>query len=577
MDTKKRLYDVAGCLMAGILAAIICCVSLRIWEIDLTTLPGDIGGDGTLACFLFKSIQQNGIKGVFVNHMVGAPDVSYLIDVPFYDVNLLVLAYVVNFLTQNYIVTYYVIYVLGYSLSAITMYILLSRFQLQYWVKVVFSVLFAIAPYHFLRSMGHITLANYVTIPIGVYLAFVILEDEFTIFQRVGGKRKLNRRSVLALLAAIFVGNGQLYYAFFLLIVMALALLMKIIQKRTIRPLLYEGSIIYMICFFVLLGIAPKIIFGKLYGENTLAGVRVPMEAELYGMKIIQLLLPVPYTRIPFLGKANWEYAISGVSVTENAMASLGVIASCCFVFLCGWLIYSFISKQKDNALTARMDFLALGTLVMVLYCTVGGIGAIFNYLVTPQIRALNRASILIACMVLTAGALVIDRIRKRTVSVIACIMILLMGMYDQVLVYSSGWQDQAKVSQDIYEDFFAEVEESVEEGTMIYELPFMNFPESPAQHRMLDYTPFAGYLFTDTLRWSYGGVIGRNSAAAELYVDGGRSIDFVTGIEEAGFVGVCIDSYGYADNGSQIVEFYRDLGFEEIVSSDQRFYFFKL
>lgn len=577
MDSKKRLYDITGCLLATIIATVICCISIRIWEINLAVLPGEIGGDGTLACFLIKSIQQNGIKGVFVNHMVGAPDASYLIDVPFFDVNLVFLIYIINVLTRNYVATYYAVYILGYSLAALTMYLLLSRFGLRYWVKVVFSVLFAVAPYHFMRSLGHITLSNYAAIPIGLYLAFVILEDEFSIFTKAAGRRKINWKSAWPLLAAMFVGNGQLYYAFFLLIVMAVALLMKMVKGKTFKPLLHEGIIIYTVCVCVLLGIAPKVIFGMMYGENTLAGVRVPMEAELYGMKIIQLLLPVSYSRVPFLAKMNQEYNISGVTVTENATSSLGIIASCCFIFVCGWLIYSFISKKKCDELSVRLDFLSLGTLTMVLYCTIGGIGTIFNYLVTPQVRALNRASILIACMVLTAGALIVDRIRKKTFSVVTCTFVLALGLYDQVMIYASGWQNQAQVSQNIYETFFDEVEASVEEGSMIYELPFMNFPESPTQNRMLDYTPFAGYLFTDTLRWSYGGIVGRSSAAAALYIDEGKSTDFVAGIEDAGFAGVYIDCYGYADNGEEIVAFYRSLGLEEIVSSDQRFYFFKL
>lgn len=577
MDSKKNIYNIVGCILAIIIATVICCISIRIWEIDLTVMPGEIGGDGTLACFLLKSIQQNGIKGVLVNHMVGMPDASYLIDVPFFDVNLVLLIYIVNLLMRNYIVTYYLVYILSYSLVALTMYLLLSRFELRYWVKVMFSVLFAVAPYHFMRSLGHITLSNYATIPVGLYLAFVILEDEFSILTKVDGHRRINWKSTGSLLAAVFVGNGQLYYAFFLLIVMAVALLMKMIKGKTFKPLLHEGMIIYTVCAFVLLGIAPKVIFGMVYGENTLAAVRVPMEAELYGMKIIQLLLPVSYSRVPFLAKMNQEYNVSGVTVTENATSSLGIIASCCFIFVCGWFIYSFISKKKRGDLSVRLDFLSLGTLTLVLYCTIGGLGAIFNYLVTPQVRALNRASILIACMVLTAGALIVDRIRKKTFSAVVCMVVMVLGLYDQVMIYASGWQDQAQVSQNAYETFFAEVEANVEEGSMIYELPFMNFPESPTQNRMLDYTPFAGYLFTDTLRWSYGGIVGRSSAAAALYIDEGKSADFVAGIEDAGFAGVYIDSYGYADTGEEIIAFYRSLGLEEIVSSDQRFYFFKL
>lgn len=577
MNSKKNSYDIAGCILVTIIATVICCISIRIWEIDLTVLPREIGGDATLASFLIKSIQQNGLKGIFVNYMVGAPDVSYLIEVPFLDINLVLLIYFVNMLTKNYVVTYYAVYILSYSLTALSMYLFLSHLHLKYLVKAVCSILFAVAPYHFIRSFEHITLSNYATIPIGLYLSFVILEGGFSIFTKNERHKKINWKSVWVMLAAILVGTGQLYYAFFSLIVMGVALLIKMIKDKTFKPLLREGIIIYIVCVFVLLGIAPKVIFGMIYGENTLAGVRVPMEAELYGMKIIQLLLPTAYSRLPFLAKMNQEYNISGVTVIEDGASSLGIIASCSFIFVCGWFIYSFVSKKQCEEPSSRLDFLSLGTLTIVLFCTIGGIGAIFNYLVTPQVRAFNRASILIACMVLTAGALVLDKIRKKTLYVVICIAVMVVGLYDQVPIAEKGWQNQLQVSQNMYETFFNEVEASAEEGSMIYELPFMNFPESEPQNRMKDYTPLAGYLFTDTLRWSYGGIKGRNTAAEALYIDEGKSADFVAGIKDSGFAGVYIDSYGYADNGEEIVAFYRSLGLEEIVSMDQRFYFFKL
>ena len=113
---KKINCDFTVAAGAACISMLIACFSLGIWQMDLSVLPG-IGGDGVLAAFLSKSIQENGWKGVFINTMVGAPDSSSLIDVPFFDYNMIFLIWIINKCTGNYIKTIYIFYILTYGMS----------------------------------------------------------------------------------------------------------------------------------------------------------------------------------------------------------------------------------------------------------------------------------------------------------------------------------------------------------------------------------------------------------------------------------------------------------------------------
>ena len=46
----------------------------------------------------------------------------------------------------------------------------------------------------------------------------------------------------------------------------------------------------------------------------------------------------------------------------------------------------------------------------------------------------------------------------------------------------------------------------------MVYQVPYMAYPEEPAIVNMVDYDPFVGYLHSHDLRWSYGAM--RNTKA---------------------------------------------------------------
>ena len=263
--------------------------------------------------------------------------------------------------------------------------------------------------------------------------------------------------------------------------------------------------------------------------------------------------------------------------MNENATASLGIVASVGFLILCITFLYSFsYRKQREKKDWLMIDFLSLSTLTLILMGSIGGFGEIFNYLVTAQIRCYNRSSVYIAGISFIFIAFLLDKLRNKMkwVSYLVSGFILVAGGIDQVHIYADNWQENTIYMQSIYNDFFSKAEESLSKGAMVYQLPYLDFPEVSSTY---DYKHFIGYLFTDTLKWSYGGVKGRNVKAGELNIDQGMSYRFLAAIKDAGFEAVYIDLDGYEDGGNQALLFYNQLGVKPLISDDGKLYLFDI
>lgn len=535
---------------------------------DFDTYPG-LDGDGLLGMASIKSIDENGLMGSLFNSRIGAPETASLIDFPAFGTTAVIIIWILSLLTDSIPQIMYMYLILSFCIDSVSMSLLMRKLKFNRETSFVISSLFAFAPYHFYRYISHSSLIDYSTIPAAIYLSLCIL-----------GIIKEEKTWKMAA-AAVFLGIGYGYYYAFGLIMMAVAYCIKFIILDNKKQIIDRLWIIAVTLATVFLTLLPKIIYSLTNGANEVVGKRYFAEQEYYGLKIINLLLPVSYSRIPIFRTIYNIYATSGAPlINENRFASLGAIGAVGFVILCAALIISLVAKNKcDNDEWKLIDFLSLETLVFVLIGSIGGFGEIFNALVTAQIRCYNRASIVITALSLLMIAVLLNKIelKKKTLSCVVCAGVLAAGCYDQVNIQNTQWQEGIRPVQNMYESYFSVVEDSLEPGAMVYQLPYMDFPEVPPLYKINDYKHFIGYVFTDELRWSYGGVKGREEAAKNLNIDEGKSINFLNGIKNAGFKAVYIDTDGYADGGIQILSFYNSLGIKPIVSSDGKLYVYDI
>lgn len=523
-------------------------------------------GDGTLLSAIIKGIQENGITGIWFNERIGSPEVAALIDFPAQDILMTIIIWFIAAFTASTSKIAYVYIIFTFLLDALSMSLLLRKMKISYVVSFVVSILFSAVPFHFFRYLGHAVLSNYMSFAITMFLAFEILG----IFDETNKKWKI-------WVCSFLLGLGYGYYYAFGLIILSIAYFIKFVNLENKKEIIHKIWIFFSVFVTICISLLPKIAYSILYGSNLLAGKRSFVEQEIYGLKIIQLLLPPSYSRFSKFRELNYEYSSQAPLVNENATASLGIVASVGFLILCMTFIYSFsYRKQREKKDWLMIDFLSLSTLTLILMGSIGGFGEIFNYLVTAQIRCYNRSSVYIAGISFIFIAFLLDKLRNKMkwVSYLVSGFILVAGGIDQVHIYADNWQENTIYMQSIYNDFFSKAEESLSKGAMVYQLPYLDFPEVSSTY---DYKHFIGYLFTDTLKWSYGGVKGRNVKAGELNIDQGISYRFLAAIKDAGFEAVYIDLDGYEDGGNQALFFYNQLGVKPLISDDGKLYLFDI
>jgi phosphoglycerol transferase len=158
--------------------------------------------------------------------------------------------------------------------------------------------------------------------------------------------------------------------------------------------------------------------------------------------------------------------------------------------------------------------------------------------------------------------------------------VILLLGVLDQtgrgiyfVPAYAAFKSENASDA-----DFIKRIEATVPEGSMIFQLPYVPFPENQPVNQMQDYEHFRAYLHSKKLRWSYGAIKERETARWQMATANLPTDQFLETVSLAGFCGVYIDRKGYTDNGAALEAKLRSLlGVEPLVSANKQMVFFDL
>ena len=126
-----------------------------------------------------------------------------------------------------------------------------------------------------------------------------------------------------------------------------------------------------------------------------------------------------------------------------------------------------------------------------------------------------------------------------------------------------------------------ARIDEATPDGTAVFQLPVVRFPEEPPPGRMVDYDHLRGFIHTPEghLRWSYGAMKGRPDGDWQLAVrDQLGEVGALPALIGAGFTGLWVDTYGYEDGGVAVrAALDEATGVEPMVSDDGRTLYYDL
>lgn len=503
-----------------------------------------------------KTLGEHG--WLLTNPRLGAPGTLEFFDFPLTDTLHFLFMKALFLFWRDWGAVLNVYYLLGFLLAAWSALAVLRQLGLSYICAIPGSILFAFSPYHFYRGEAHLTLSSYYLVPLAA-LVMIWTLNGFPLWHH-GGRHwwsiRLTRRGIAALVICALVACGGIYYTFFAVLLLAAAGVRAMFAhgvRAAAAPFVLIAAIVIVIAF----QLAPNLLYYSSQGVNSEVASRPPQSAEVYGLKIAQLLLPATGHRIPILAEIRQKYRATSISVNENDGSALGAFGAAGFVILIGTALFGARGFRHSELLAA----LGLLALVAVLIGTMGGFGSIFSYLVSSKIRAYNRISIYIQFFSIAAAVAALDILWSRTgrnmslrLSGGAAIgVILIAGILDQTSTFPRVHHEDASAQFARDEAFIRSIESLMPAGASILQLPNMRFPESSPIHNMLDYEHLRAYLHSHTLRWSYGSMRGRfwDAWLTDLASRPGRQM--IERAVMAGFEGVLINRDGYPDGGANL------------------------
>ncbi len=581
--------------LAGYGAALALCLLILVWAMDLRhahfRIPFTYQGDAMFYHLVIKGMIDN--RSYLDSASLGAPDRLDLRDAPASDNNFYLAALkLMTLVTSHYPLVLNFFFLLSFPLTVVITLFVLRRFDISWSVAIFASLLYTFLPFHFARGQHHLFLSTYYLIPPVVMVALWICRRELFFFDEktragAGWLRALRRnpKLIISLVLCLLVGSAGYYYAFFSCFFLLAAGALVALRDRDARKLLMPVFLVALIFTVTAINLLPTIT--RFSDEGGVHFVRRQAgEADVYGLRIAQLLLPVRWHRVEWLSEMKVDYNTRPL-INENDDASLGVIGSLGFLGLLLWLLFGKpeIRRLRADGASGLYNHLSLFTGAALLLGTIGGFGSLVAFFGLPQIRAYTRLSIFIAFFALFAVALWLDEYsrrrlnsRRRALFHAALGLILILAMLDQV---SPAFRPNHQRLTDEYmsdEVFVNKIESAMAPGTMIFQLPVMSFPENPKIHRMNDYDLARAYLHSRRLRWSYGSIKGRENDVWLRDVAGKPGEEMIEALAWAGFGGLYIDRFGYTDNGAKIMsELSNALSAEPLISPNERQVFFDL
>jgi hypothetical protein len=576
----SRLRDASGYVATVVLTLAVLTTTLHLWRADLTVPLRYGGGDSTFYLMLVKSTVENG--WYLDNERLGAPEGQNLRDFPMPDILHFGIIKLLGYVFRDFVITANLYYLLPYPLTALTAYFVLRRFHLGRLASLTASVLYACAPYHFCRMIGHPMLAAYFLLPLTAWLLVRLFlnENDAGITRR--GRLRYGE-SMGAVLICALTGLAGVYYAFFTCFFLLAAGVNAAFRDRQWAPLGTAATFILIIVGAVGAALTPNLLYAARNGKNDEVAFRFPAEADVYGLNVSEMLLPIEGHRLSFLARRRHKYLEPPrESASEGPVDSpLGFAASAGFLYLLGRFLW-----RRRGKTDGVEDALAYFTVAAVGLGSIGGLGASFNYYVTPMIRCYNRISIYIAFFALAGLFLMLERLansylKRGTASMtytVGLAVVFVAAVFDQTSPIYIPDYTEAKRQYSSDAEFGRRMEAALPPGSPVYQLPYVPFPEAGAAPKLPDYELLRPYFHTQTLRWSYGVMKGRDAGRRQAALAKRPLSQSLPGLAAAGFRGVYLDRAGFADNGvAAEAELSHLLSVEPLVSQTGRQVFFDM
>ncbi len=565
-------------------------LALEIWRADLL-IPFTYSGDAIPVAAHFKTTFETGWYEF--QPLLGAPHGQSYHDFPTSDELNFLMASILGHLFGNWTLALNMYFLIGFPLAGAAASWFLRIAGASRAMTLAVAPLFAILSYHFLRGEPHLFLSSYFVVPLSLVIVLRAARGERLWGWREGSDHPIGRwfgRGTQTVVIAFLTGFTQAYYAVFALILLAFAGIFAVIRDRNARR--FWGAVLAGgIVAVVMIGcMVPDLLFALQNGPNPVGFQRGHADAEIYALKLAQLVLPWDGHRIEALRDIRGQYDSSYPLLSEQP--SLGIVAAIGFLMLLGIVVFRAVAGFRGVRPSARTRTISiLGALVLIafLFATVGGFSSVISFF-TASIRGWNRMSVFIALISLAAVALLLDawlgRIAKRSRmpgraraiwAAVFAVVVLVVGYIDQTpgnigdgyAPTIARWQADAT--------YFQGVQAQLQPGDWVVQLPYNAFPESVGPTGVLGSEVLIPYLHTTQIGWTGGGIKGRPSADWTNVLEDYPPQEIPVIAATAGASGILLDRHALPASQNDIAE-----GLETVLgtpdtSADGRYSFWTL
>ncbi len=482
---------------------------------------------------------------------LGAPNQLELYDFPIIDNLQLALFWPLRFVIHDWVVLYNVAYLVGFALIGLSSFGVLRALRVGPAPALAAATLFACLPKRFSVGQAHFSLTQFWQIPLAVLVLVWLCDPDRPLWQpRQGWRTALrDRRLWIALAACALVAVNSPYYTYFFGLLLVMLGAWAAAEQRSWTP---AGTALMLAAWtgvVFAIQLWPSLAYWLEHGSNQVAAMRNPGEAELYGLKLIQMLMPVEWHRAESLRLVAHYYALNAPLVNENQSTALGAVGS---AGLLGLLGRAVVRRQPKVTPAVTLAIVVAATLLLA---TVGGLGAAINRWILPTFRVYARISVFVAFASLAAVALAIQQLeqRKRWLPWLVAPAVMAFGIWDQTVPVDAAALDATRSRLQAMREFVAQVEAKLPVSAQVLQLPYMQFPENGRLVQMHDYEHLRPWLLGSRLRWSYPAIKGRIEAEWAQRVSNLPVPAMLTRLSNSGFSGIWLDRRGYEDRGAQL------------------------
>ena len=443
----------------------------------------------------------------------------------------------------------------GHLLAAATFFIVARALACTRPWALVGGLAYGLAPFIFAQSPHHITVAWAWHVP----LFLLVWRWAAT----ADGLAFGSPRFAWAVGIAVLAGLQNVYYTNVLCQLTLLGAGVLAVRQGSFAPLRPALAVVAAAAAAFALMNIDTWTYHAVNGGNPGAVVREYKWLEIYGLKLVDLVVPPPSHRSGIL--AALAAAHRAAAPLQDEGSYLGLVGLAALALLVGTAVLAVVRDRADD-----IPLEAWLVLWIVLCFSTGGLNAIVGAAGFTLFRTGCRYSVVIlAVALLYAARRASDRDRRAgaagrdgTASLAVAGLLALVVFFDQVPRAPSPEQTAALARQ-VASDraFVARMEAALPAGAMVFQLPIIPFPEAP-HPGVPAYDHFRPYVHGGRLRYSFGSIKGRVRDGWQLELGQVPLEKAVAEIEARGFAAIYLNRNGFPDKGQQIVGKLRELGF---------------